>query len=122
MKKLMVCLIIAAVLTAALCGCGSDMVDDGSYNAVATPSVTAAPDMTPDIEDGIVTDRDGMIEDNDVLDGTGSDRNTPADSTDGTAGTNAGTSAAGSAAAGSSASSSSSGNSGKNTPAVSARP
>lgn len=69
MKKSFSYVMIAAMLCLALCGCGNqnsgrdDMVVGTPVVPEMTPLVTPMP--TPDVEDGIVEDKDGMIEDND---------------------------------------------------------
>ena len=82
MKKLIAYAMTAAMLCTLLCGCGSDQYGNGGAYT-GTPSVapqqdttsvpTVSPMITPDVEDGIVNDRDGIIGDNN---GTGSESQT----------------------------------------------
>ena len=62
MKKLTAALLAVVLLCSLLAGCGSRNMEDGT---VAGPSGSPmiAPSMTPDLEDGVVDDRDGFIED-----------------------------------------------------------
>lgn len=70
MKRIIVCIVIAVFLTTALYGCGNygDARDSGTYSPVETPRATATvtPDMSMDEDDGIVNDRDGIIDSNDT--------------------------------------------------------
>lgn len=70
MKKTISCVIVAAMLTLILCGCGSFSASGnstgmgngtGMNGAESTPAVS--PMFTPDVKDGIVDDQDGIIED-----------------------------------------------------------
>lgn len=68
MKKTIVYILVAAILTASLCACGSSgTLDDPGYNSTDRPGAvpSSVPDMTPDVNDGIVNDRDGMIDSGD---------------------------------------------------------
>lgn len=60
MNKRMISGILAAVLCLALSGCGSYRTDED----MVIPSMP--PVLTPDADDGVVTDRDGVIEDRDT--------------------------------------------------------
>ncbi len=60
MNKRMISGILAAVLCVALSGCGSYRTDED----MVIPSMP--PVLTPDADDGVVTDRDGVIEDRDT--------------------------------------------------------
>lgn len=66
MKKIIACIIISTFLAAALCGCGSnnDAKDDHAYTDKPAETATVTPDMSTDVDDGIVNDRDGVIDDN----------------------------------------------------------
>ena len=82
MKKITVCALSALLAAALLCGCGAGM--NGENTVVETPivapvpspvpSASVSPIVTPDLEDGIVKDRDGFIEE------TETGRNTPSPS------------------------------------------
>lgn len=71
MKKTISCVIVAAMLTLILCGCGSFKASGNSTgmgNGTGTNGGTentpaVSPMFTPDVNDGIVNDRDGIIED-----------------------------------------------------------
>ena len=71
MKRILSCTLTAAILCVFLCGCGSANPGMGGESAVPTPYVTpevspfVSPMISPDMEDGIVDDTDGLIEDND---------------------------------------------------------
>ncbi len=72
MKKAVYTLVTAA-LVLSLTGCaGTDLMDGGRMEdrdpaATAAPAVSASPAVvTPDVEDGIVRDRDGIITDDDT--------------------------------------------------------
>ena len=88
MKKIIACIIISTFLAAALCGCGSnnDAKDDHAHTDKPVETATVTPDMSMDVDDGIVNDRDGVIDDD----------YTPGDA-QGAAGTNNGTSGSGTA-------------------------
>ena len=137
MKKIIASVIIAVFLSAALCGCGNygDARDNGTYSSVETPRATATitPDMSMDEEDGIVTDRDGIIENDDTAGGAsgtagGSTGNSGSSGTSGTSGSagnaggtgsTGGSTSSGSSAAGSGTSGSGNGGSTKSSPSVS---
>lgn len=112
MKRIIVCIVIAVFLTAALYGCGNygDARDNGTYSPVETPAatVTVTPDMPMDEDDGIVNDRDGIIDRNDT-DGnhgtsgsTGNAGSTGNTGSTGSAGNNGSTGSVGSSAHGNS--------------------
>ena len=63
MKKSISSILIVAMLSFALCGCGSYR-NDGNVgrNDEILPDLN--PMVTPDIDDGVVDDRDGRIEEN----------------------------------------------------------
>lgn len=69
MRKTIVLMLCAAMLCVCLCGCGNrdqgnnDMVIGTPVVPEMTPMVS--PIITPDVEDGYVDDRDGIIEDKD---------------------------------------------------------
>lgn len=71
MKKSIVNIAMALALTFVLCGCGSakddNMVDNTVPTAIPSPTATIAPIVTPDVDDGLVTDGDGIIDDNTVV-------------------------------------------------------
>lgn len=60
MNKRMISVILAALLCMALSGCGSYRTDED----MVIPSMP--PVLTPDADDGVVTDRNGIIEDRDT--------------------------------------------------------
>lgn len=76
MKKIAAYFIMTIILALALCGCGNDSVD---YNTDMLPdtapaaspmvspdnSVGSVPYTTPSVDDGVVTDKDGYIEEKD---------------------------------------------------------
>lgn len=74
MKKLVFCLLIAAISAFALCGCGAadERLDEmivgtpviPESSPMVTPAVTPMP--MPDTEDGVVKDGDGLIDDGDT--------------------------------------------------------
>ena len=76
MKKITAYFILTVILALALCGCGNDSVDyDTSIVPDAVPSASpmvspdtgtgSMPYSTPEVDDGIVNDRDGYIEEKD---------------------------------------------------------
>lgn len=68
MKKRIACIIMAVMVMALLCACGSNRITNDAYTYPNTvPTVT--PIITPDVNDGIVNDRDGIIGDNDRSNG-----------------------------------------------------
>ena len=80
MKRTIVMVLAAACLCMVLCGCGDTRVrqDDMGMepDIIATPSPMlpeVSPMVTPDVDDGIVKDTDGEIEDNDTGTGIGND-------------------------------------------------
>lgn len=129
MKKVIASIIIAVFLATALCGCGNygDARDNGTYSSVETPVATATitPDMSMDEDDGIVTDRDGIIENDDTVGGTSGNAggSTGNSGTSGSAGNAGGTGSAGASGSTGSAGSGTSGNgnggSAKSSPSVS---
>lgn len=80
MKKTMICMLLIGCVCLSLCGCGG--MSTGRDNAVVeTPLIpNNSPDLNPEIlpmetpnaEDGIVNDRDGLIDEGD----TGANHNT----------------------------------------------
>lgn len=123
MKKVIASIIIAVFLATALCGCGNygDARDNGTYSSVETPVATATitPDMSMDEDDGIVTDRDGIIENDDTAGGTsgtsgtsGSTGNAGGTGSTGGSGSTGSSSSAGSAGGNGGSGSASSGTSG----------
>lgn len=70
MKKNIVHIAMALALSFMLCGCGSakddSIVDNTVPTALPSPTATTAPIVTPDVEDGVITDGDGIIDDNTV--------------------------------------------------------
>jgi len=74
MKKTIVCILFAACVCLNLCACGG--MDTGRDNAVvdrpAAPQATTEvmpeilPVPTPDVDDGVVKDDDGVIEERDT--------------------------------------------------------
>lgn len=63
MKKTIACIILALILVTALCGCGSNRIDNGTTSNSQTVAPSANPYTSPAIDDGIVDDRDGILED-----------------------------------------------------------
>ena len=62
MKKLTATLLAVVLLCSLLAGCGSRNMEDGTA-AEPSGSPIITPSMTPDLEDGVVDDRDGFIGD-----------------------------------------------------------
>ena len=68
MKRHVLYSAMAVVMCMLLCGCGNDRIDNEAP-IIETPAVSpviepsVSPLATPDVEDGIVDDRDGIIED-----------------------------------------------------------
>lgn len=80
MKKTLALALAAVSLSLALCGCGDYRTEPDNAGRepeiVATPSPVLpeiSPMITPDVNDGIVKDKDGEIEDHDT--GKGTDTN-----------------------------------------------
>ena len=70
MKKSIINIVFALALSALLCGCGADRTVDGTAGDAAAsaspmPAVTATPMVTPNVDNGIVEDKDGVIDDTD---------------------------------------------------------
>ena len=61
MKKKLFCMILALVLCAALCACGTMREDRGTQNNDMDILPDVSPMISPDVDDGIVTDGDGTI-------------------------------------------------------------
>ena len=93
MKKTIAWVLCAVFLAATLCAC-NNVSGSGVYNR---PGDGSEPDgMIPDVEDGLVNDRDGMIEDGDnYRDRVGTDRNDTTASGNGYTGSTANGSTAG---------------------------
>lgn len=74
MKKLFAYFLPVLILSFVLCGCGRNRTDDNTVvnTPVVTPMVTLnpSPSMMPDLNDGEVTDKDGIITDKEA-DGSG---------------------------------------------------
>lgn len=68
MKRKVVYILLSMIIAASLCACG-DTAMKNEVNVTNTPAVTNAPVTTPRVNDGVVTDRDGLIEDNMPNDG-----------------------------------------------------
>ncbi len=92
MKKSIVYIAFTLILAFALCACGADRTSDGTVDGTAgtakatnTPMVTVSPMITPDTDNGIVEDKDGIIEEEDSV--------LPSTAVSDNAGTNAGTNA-----------------------------
>ena len=96
MKRFTAIFVLTVILALALCGCGNDTADYNSDmlpNAGTTVSPMVSPDnaiddmpyTSPAVDDGIVNDRDGYIEDTD----NGSTNGTTNGSTNGTTGNTA---------------------------------
>ena len=66
MKKITVCILILAAVSTLLCACG-DMDQNGRNDWIEAPATSPviSPIITPDMEDGLVEDRDGLIREND---------------------------------------------------------
>ena len=74
MKRTIIFVCVSAMLCAVLCGCGSFRNDGMTAESPAAtmdliPEIS--PVLTPDMDDGIVNDQDGMIEDHDTGTQTG---------------------------------------------------
>lgn len=67
MKKSIINIAFALILSAILCGCGTTAdTDRPQATAVPAPTATVSPMATPDITDGEVTDEDGIVGDIDT--------------------------------------------------------
>ena len=66
MKKITVCVLILAAVSVLLCACG-DMDRNGQNDMIEVPAASPviSPIITPNVEDGVVEDRDGLIREND---------------------------------------------------------
>ena len=69
MKRAIILVCVLAIICAALCGCGSLRDDRPTQAPAATAELIpeVSPMLTPDMNDGIVKDEDGMIEDNEPI-------------------------------------------------------
>ena len=70
MKKSIINIAFTRALSALLCGCGADRTVDGTVGDAAVsaspmPTVTVTPMVTPNVDNGIVGDKDGVIDDTD---------------------------------------------------------
>ena len=63
MKRKIVYILLSMIIAASLCACG-DTAMRNDVTVTTTPNMTNAPVATPRADDGVVTDRDGIIEDN----------------------------------------------------------
>lgn len=74
MKKNFVYILLSMIIAATLCACGNTTMNNESGGSggsngssgsmvTSTPSVTTMPTVSPRAEDGIVDDRDGVIQD-----------------------------------------------------------
>lgn len=63
MKKAMLSICAVFALVFSLCGCGAAKDTDNVLpTATPIPTVTVTPMITPDIDNGVVTDEDGVID------------------------------------------------------------
>lgn len=84
MKKAMIHIALVLALAFSLCGCGNakdknDLVDNAVPTTLPSPTVTVTPMITPDADNGVVTDGDGVIDDNTVEDDVHNDLANDAD-------------------------------------------
>lgn len=84
MKKAMIHIALVLALAFSLCGCGNakdknDLVDNAVPTTLPSPTVTVTPMITPDADNGVVTDGDGVIDDNTVKDDVRNDLANDAD-------------------------------------------
>lgn len=72
MKKVIACVMSLALSCLLLCACGNDRMDNTNPGVTALPNVTdnVLPSVSPDVNDGIVDDKDGIIDD-DIIDDDG---------------------------------------------------
>lgn len=61
MKKKILCVMFALLLCASLCACGSMRADRGSQTSDLDILPGTTPMISPDRQDGMVTDGDGII-------------------------------------------------------------
>lgn len=73
MKHKILCLLLAALLCLALCGCGSYGTQDGRRPGEMEILPDTSPLIDPDMDDGVVHDHDGIIEDHDTGNGHSGD-------------------------------------------------
>ena len=66
MKRAIIFVCVLTMICTALCGCGDMRGDQPVQTPVATMDLVpeTSPVLTPDVNDGIVKDQDGVIEDN----------------------------------------------------------
>lgn len=63
MKKAIISICAVLTLAFTLCGCGAAKDTDNVLpTATPVPTVTVTPMITPDIDNGVVTDEDGVID------------------------------------------------------------
>ena len=69
MKKVMILVCVLALARSALCGCGSIRDNEPMQTPAATMGMIPeiSPVITPDMNDGVVKDQDGLIEDNEAV-------------------------------------------------------
>lgn len=63
MKRKVVYILLSMIIAASLCACG-DTAMENEVVVTNTPAVTVAPTVSPKVDNGVVTDKDGVIEDN----------------------------------------------------------
>ena len=61
MKKKILCIVLALLLCASFCACGSMRSDHGTTSGDRDILPEASPMISPDRQDGVVTDGDGFI-------------------------------------------------------------
>ena len=61
MKKKFLCIIFALLLCAVLCACGNNRTDHGMMDGDMDLLPDVTPIVSPDADDGIVDDEDGII-------------------------------------------------------------
>jgi hypothetical protein len=71
MKKYLACLLAIMLLSFSLAACGDSNMDNTiiaspSPSAAHTATPSASPYISPDVDNGIVNDDDGIIDDNDT--------------------------------------------------------
>ena len=61
MKKKILCVLFAVLLCASVCACGSERTDRGNQSGDMDILPDVSPMLSPDRQDGVVTDGDGFI-------------------------------------------------------------
>ena len=68
MKRNIVYIVLSLAIAFSFCGCSDSALEEGS-TVTNRPAVSNVPLVTPELDDGIVGDGDGVLDENDGADG-----------------------------------------------------